>query len=102
MKGRFAQTDTRELFREYLERGCTEAELTEWVMRQIDGSDFAVRRPTRGIIEEAVGYLARGELVEQVLLNEDDPGGNDGYRQWRQDAVEEVEERRVREGVGYR
>jgi len=95
-----AVVDTEDLFKGYLERCCTEADLVGWVMRRFDASDVAMSDTVRAIVEEAIGCLTRGELTEQVMLNVEGRRDDDGYRQWCLAAVEYEQEREVRDGAG--
>lgn len=97
-----AVVDAAELFREYLDRNCADEELVQWVMRQMEDDNVGLTDSVRAILEEAVGYLSRGELIEQIMLNEQDRRRYPGYRRWCIRALEARREREVREGAVYR
>jgi hypothetical protein len=94
-----ATVDSPDFFREYLRSSCSEEELAQWVMRHVEQSGLGMTDSVRAIVSEAVGYLPRGEMIEQVVLNERERQKSPGYRRWCIAELEAREERIVREGA---
>ena len=92
-----AAVDSRDLFRDYLEAACSDEELVQWVMRHLH-ADGVLTEAVSLIITEAVGYLCRRELIEQVVRREQERLKYPGYRRWCIRALEADRERRLLEG----
>ena len=96
-----ATVDSPAQFRLYLQRECTDRELVSWVMKQLEGRDALLTETVRGVLGEAVGYLGRAELIEQIVLNEPERRSCPGYRRWCLEVLEARKEQRMKEGAVY-
>ena len=94
-----AAIDTTELFEEYLETCCGEAEMAQWVMRHLDEANVGLTESVQAMLAEALSYLGKRELIEQVVLNEHDRRAYPDYRRWCLEALEGERARAIREGV---